>query len=78
MEIEIPKTSLHQALEGCGGIGESERHPFTLIEAEQPHSECSQWFTLLVHLNLPIPQLQVEWAELLGSLQGIKCVIYTG
>ena len=60
MEIEVPKTSLHQSLENCRGVGESERHPFALIEAKWPQSECSQWFILLIHLNLLVSQLQVE------------------
>ena len=54
MEVEVAKTSLHQSLEGGGGVGESERHPFKLIEAQWPHSECSKWFTLLIHLDLPV------------------------
>ena len=54
MEIEVPKTSLQQSLESGGGIGESERHPLALIEAQQPHSECSQWFVFLIHLDLPV------------------------
>ena len=32
MEIEVPKTSLHQPLESSSGIVESKRHPFAFIE----------------------------------------------
>ena len=60
------------------GIGESERYPLTLIEAQQPHCECSQWFAFLTHLNLPVSQLQVKGREPLGTLQAIKCFINAG
>ena len=52
MEIEVSKTSFHQSLKGCRGTGESEGHPFTLIEAQWLHCECSQWFAFLIHLDL--------------------------
>ena len=72
MEIEVPKIILHQPLKYSGGIGESKRHPFTPIEAQLPHCECSQWFAFLIHLNQPVSQLQVEGREPLRAMQAIK------
>ena len=78
METEVPKTSLHQPLEHSRGIGESTRHPFTLIETQWSHCECCQWFTFLIHPYLPVSQLQVEGREPLRALQAIKCFVDMG
>ena len=78
MEVEVPKTILHQPVKHSGGIGESERPPFTLIEAQWPHCECSQWFAFLIHLDLPVSQLQVEGREPLRAVQAIKHFVNAG
>ena len=40
--------------------------------------ECDQQFALLVHLELPVPRLQVKQGEPLGLLQAVEGLIDAG
>ena len=76
--VEVPEAGFHQLLKGGGGIGQSKRHSVTLIESQWPYCECSQWFSLLIHLDLPVLRLQVKHGEPLGSLQNVEGLIDVG
>ena len=54
------------------GIGQSEGHYIALIESQWPHSKLGQQFGLFIHLNLPVPRLQVKQREPLGPLQAVE------
>ena len=51
---------------------------FHTCRSPMPPSECSQWLTLLIHLNLPVSQLQAKGEEPLRALYAIKSFIDLG
>ena len=60
VKVEVPSVGLHQLLKGGGGIDQSEMHSMTFIESQWPYCKCGHWLAFLVHLNLPVPRLQVK------------------
>ena len=42
------------------------------------HGKCSQWFALLIHLNLSVPRLQVKQRKPLGTLQAVEGLLNVG
>ena len=63
---------MHQPLEGCGCITQSEWHAFALKETQQPHSKGGILLGCLIHLHLPETQLKVKTREYAGPLQALQ------
>ena len=51
--IELPPKIVHQLLECCCCIAQSEWHLFALIKPKDAHGKCCILFQLQAHLDLP-------------------------
>ena len=60
IKVEVPEAGFHQLLKCSRGVGQPKGHSVTLVQSQQHHGKHGQWFALLVHLNLPVPRLQVN------------------